>query len=220
MTGSPTSGALRIARCTALVVIAFTLAAVAHTLSGGDLPGVGALAALLVPVACLTFLVTARKVGTALTLTFMGGLQFLLHQAFSLFGGHGQSSTPILLTTGSGHLHTAMVSWGPPPPPATTHVAMAAHAGWDSPGALAMLALHALATALTAAALARSEQALWAMWSWLQPLFAPRSPVGIFAPHRRVSLIDAHDSRPVTEQVQRHRRRRGPPAMGSSLLPH
>jgi hypothetical protein len=211
VSSSPTSGVLRFARSTAVLTSAFTLAALAHTVSGGQLPSPWLSAALAVLVGCLSVLVTARKLGPHVTVVVMGGLQLLLHEAFSLLGGHGGDATPTLITQPGAHLHTAAATWGAPLPLQGEHVAMATHAGLASPGAVAMLALHVIATLLCAAALAGSERALWQVWAWLQPLFTRPNPTCAFPQHRRISLIDARDHRPVPARVEHDQRRRGPP---------
>ncbi|NIZ93174.1 hypothetical protein [Kineococcus rubinsiae] len=218
MSSSPTSGALRLARSGAVVTTTLTLAGLGHTVSGGRLPSLWLSAALAVLVGCLGVLITARKLGPGITLVMMGVLQLLLHEALSLLGGHGGAATSMRITQAGGHLHAGVATWGAPLPPQAEHVAMATHAGLASPAAVTMLALHILATLLSAAALAGSERALWQVWAWLQPLFRHQGLAPVFCVHRQARLIDGGDHRPALTRVEQDRRRRGPPVV-RSLLP-
>lgn len=208
---SPASGVLRLARSTALTVTSLALAALAHMVSGGRLPPLGLTVALAVLVGCLSVLVTARRIGPGSTLGLTGGLQLILHATFTLLGGHGAGATHTLTAQSGGHMHTAVTTWAAPLPPQTGAVAITTHAGLASPGAVAMLALHVIATLLSAAALARSERALWQVWTWLQPLFCRQDPVRVFPLRERVRLIDVCTRRSVRARVEHDRRRRGPP---------
>lgn len=205
------------ARSSALTATALTLAALAHVVSGGRLPPLGVTAALTVLVACLSVVVTARRIGLGFTLAFTGGLQLVLHAAFTLLGGHGAAATPTLVAQSGGHLHTTVTAWAAPLPPPAGDIAMATHAGLASPVAVTMLALHVIATLLSAAALAGCERALWHVRTWLQPLFSPQDAVRVMPLRERIRLIDVCDRRLVPARVEHDRRRRGPPVVGGLL---
>jgi len=217
VSSSPTCGALRFARSGAVVTTTLTLAALGHTVSGGRLPSLWLSAALAVLVGCLGVLITARKVGPGVTLVVMGILQLLLHEALSLLGGHRGDASPTSITQVDGHLHAASLTWGAPLPPQAEHVAMATHAGLASPAAVAMLALHLLATLLSAAALAGSERALWQVWVWLQPLLRRQDQTRVFFVPRQTRLLDVCDHWPVLTRIEHDRHRRGPPLVRGLL---
>lgn len=235
MRTSPATGPLRIARSGLLVVIAFALASLAHTAAGGRLPSLLLLVPLVVPVACIAYLITARLVGFRTTALLMSGLQLVLHELFSVLGGYGQSASTFLpgaasaprasravdiAASASGsphaHLHTTSGGWPNLPLPTLEGDVLAPHPGLGSAAAVAMLVLHLLATILTVLALTATERAVWQVWAWLRPLFVLLAQLVPFPTHRRVSIVEFALSEPVLRRAGRRRRRRGPPSRKSS----
>jgi len=167
----------RFPRAAAVTAAIFGLAAGAHMLSGGSLPGpeisFGLLALVLAPVMILTKI----RITAPVMILLLGSSQLILHEAFNALSVdalsvdalsvHGMPvhalSGPAGLTPSSGHLHgVSLLS----PAPLTAPLEAAQTA---ASGAL-MLILHAAATVITALVLARGEAALWALAAWLRPL--------------------------------------------------
>ncbi|MDQ0632855.1 hypothetical protein QFZ40_000764 [Arthrobacter pascens] len=162
----------RFPRAAAVAAAIFGLAAGAHMLSGGSLPGpeisFGLLALVLAPVMILTKI----RITAPVMILLLGSSQLILHGAFDALSVdalsvHGMPvhalSGPAGLTPSSGHLHgVSLLS----PAPLTAPLEAAQTA---ASGAL-MLILHAAATVITALVLARGEAALWALAAWLRPL--------------------------------------------------
>jgi hypothetical protein len=162
----------RFPRAAAVTAAIFGLAAGAHMLSGGSLPGpeisFGLLALVLAPVMILTKI----RITAPVMILLLGSSHLILHEAFDALSVdalsvHGMPvhalSGPAGLTPSSGHLHgVSLLS----PAPLTAPLEAAQTA---ASGAL-MLILHAAATVITALVLARGEAALWALAAWLRPL--------------------------------------------------
>jgi hypothetical protein len=162
----------RFPRAAAVAAAIFGLAAGAHMLSGGSLPGpeisFGLLALVLAPVMILTKI----RITAPVMILLLGSSQLILHEAFDALSVdalsvHGMPvhalSGPAGLTPSSGHLHGVSFH-SPAPLTAPLEAAQTA-----ASGAL-MLILHAAATVITALVLARGEAALWALAAWLRPL--------------------------------------------------
>lgn len=171
---TPDGGRLRLLRAGTLAVVMLALAALAHLLGAGALPGPGVLAVLLglVLATCLT--ASARRLGAGSIGAILGGGQLALHGAFTVLGTTGADPASLGHVVGSGHhavlvTHAAQVA-------GDTHLtathAWPAHAAAGGHGhlSLTMLLAHVLATVVTAAVLARGERALWLLASWLAPV--------------------------------------------------
>lgn len=212
---SPAVGPLRIVRSGLLVVVAFGLASLAHVAAGGKLPPAVLLLPTLVPVAGAAYLLTGRLVRTRTTALLMVGLQLLLHQFLSTVGGYVRTgSVPEPVSPGlTGGLLTHLSPLSPEPS------ALAPHPGFTSVAALAMLAVHLLATALAVGALAAFERALWRVWLWLRPIVVLLRVLVQFPQHRRVSVLEIAGGGPVLLRVGRRRKRRGPPWSTWTLVP-
>ena len=149
------------------IVVGFS--AGGHLAAGGRLPEPVILAALcavsMIPVAALT---RFRLTFPALT-GLLGAGQLWLHWAFGALQPVSPATAPQPLTTGhaqhSGTVLAAEAFVGATP----------AHAASDS----LMFAAHALATLATALIMARGEQALGILASWLVPLGRRPEPVGM-----------------------------------------
>ena len=157
----------------------FALAAGAHVLAGGSLPGPAIFAGLVALVLAPVMILAKIRITAPVMAGLLGAGELVLHEAFNALSVSA-GFTPVP----GGHLHGT----GPVPPSAGA--LMPEHAA--APGAL-MLILHAAATLATALALARGEAAVWALAAWLKTpgpdpdgrghsgLAAPSSP----APHCR-----------------------------------
>ncbi len=146
----------RFPRAVAVTAAVFALAAGAHVLAGGVLPGPAIALGLLVLVLAPVMVLTRIRITAPVMAVLLGAGQLALHEAFdALSVSSGFTAVP------GGHLHGT----GPALPSAAA--LMPEHAA--APGAL-MLVLHAAATLATALLLARGEAALWALAAWLRPL--------------------------------------------------
>lgn len=136
----PVPAPLRRTRTVVISAIIVALAAAAHILAGGSLPGlallIGLAALVTVPVAALT----SRRLSLAAMTALLGTGQLVLHEVF-------MQMTPVHAGTMEAHSHGM--------------------ASTDSP---VMLGAHLLATVGTAVVLAKNEAALFALIGWLHPL--------------------------------------------------
>lgn len=189
---SPATGSLRIARSVLVVLVAFVLAALAHTATGGRLPSPLVLVPLAVPVAGLAYLVTGRSIGWRVTALLQVGMQLVLHQALSTLGGH--QLPPAGSAAGS------------------DLAALMPHPGLDSMGAVVVLALQVAATVLAVAALAGLERVVWRLWAWLRPLVVALLGAGLFPSPWRRGPVEMTVPMPTLRRLGRRRRRRGPPS--------
>lgn len=207
-----TRASFRLFRTGLIGSIVLGLASGGHLAGGGSLPQPAILAALfavtMIPVAALT----RFRLSLPILVALLGAGQAWLHWAFSAFaagtpgtagapGSQGlQGATPEPLVHGHAG-HTVLF-----PAPETFGAVMPAHAaGADG----LMFAAHALATLGTALLLARGEQALWALASWLRPLVQLPEPRTI-QPVRVPSLAPV--ILPLDRLGRRLPSRRGPPA--------
>jgi len=182
-----TRAPFRFSRALAVTTASFSLAAGAHVLAGGTLPAPEILLGLLVLALAPVMILAKAKITAPVMMVLLGAGQLALHQAFDAF-----TVSAAFVPTASEHLHgheaAGTVVTGP---------LMTGHTA--APGAL-MLALHALATLVTALILARGEAAVWALAAWLRPLVrllaamvlpvlpeVPAPPV-VFVPSRWRSL--------------------------------
>lgn len=203
---TPARGALRWARSASLAVATVGLAATAHVLAGGRVPGAGALAVLAVATSLVCVLVTGRRRGLAAIAATMAGLQAALHHGFMLLAPmHPADGCAVDL----GHAqHVAGALHGLCGPLAGSgHHVLAA-----SP---TMLLAHAGATLLLSAALAGGERALWLLGRLVAPAL-PR-PLLTSAPRCATRLLlTVVVPNPWTSV--RCLTRRGPPVPGSVVL--
>jgi hypothetical protein len=182
------------------IVLGF--AAGGHLAGGGLLPQPAILAALcaltMVPVAALTRFRLSFPVLTGL----LGAGQLWLHWAFTaLSAGTPPAGVPqALLNEHAGHPGTSLVH--------ETWTAMPIHA--SAPDGL-MFAAHAVATLGAALLLARGEQALGILASWLRPLLRQPEPAAI-VPARVPGPCTAPILLPPARLGLRLPTRRGPPA--------
>ena len=187
-------------RSVAMALVIVLLAAGAHVLGGGSLPTAPVLAALITLTGLAATLATRFKLNFAGMAALLGTGQLLLHEAFTAL-----APLDTTVRTGSHHAGTELLT--PALDPAT-HL----HELGATAGAL-MFAAHVVATIVSAAALAKGEDALWQLAAWLRPLvtlpsllFRPdagATPVSVGAP-------DVFLPRPWRNLRQDSRR--GPPA--------
>jgi hypothetical protein len=209
--GSPAGGALRVFRTVAITAVVVGLAATAHVAGGGQVPRPLGVAGLSLGTAYVCAWTARRRLSLAAITGLLAAGQWLLHHAFDLL------EAPVCAPVTAEHAghpagHAPATCLGDV---ATSGALAASHAApsW------AMLAAHAVATAVTALLLASGERALWALCALLSALLpvvprpfvadvpaAPRLPVPVLRPRpRRVVLLRAS-------------RRRGPPAVAPRPL--
>lgn len=155
----------RFPRAVAFTAAMFALAAGAHVLAGGSLPGPAIFAALVALVLAPMMILAKIRITAPAMAGLLGAGELVLHEAFNALSVSA-GFTPVP----GGHLHGT----GP-----ASHLAgalMPEHAA--APGAL-MLILHAAATLATGLVLARGEAAVWALAAWLRPLVRILTAVAI-----------------------------------------
>ena len=197
-----TRASFRVFRSGLIGSIILGLAAGGHLAGGGRLPHPAILAALcavaVVPVAALTRFRLSFPVLAGL----IGAGQAWLHWSFSVLSA-GTPMVPAPVLRGhAGHAAAAL------PPDVFPSAMPAAVTGTDG----LMLAAHAAATLGTALLLARGEQALSALASWLRPLVRLPEPVTI-VPARAPGPPPAPLILPLGRLGRRLPTRRGPPAL-------
>jgi hypothetical protein len=178
---------VRLLRAAVVSTVILALSAGAHAVAGGSLPH----PALMLGLAAVTMMgVTAgmrQSLKAAPLVAVLAGGQFALHHGFILLGTEG-SCTPVSehLHHASGHAVTSCVGGSP-----TGHEPASVGIG------AAMLLAHLAATLVTAALIARGEEALTATAAWLRPLLALPEPAvfpartGVVVPERSYRLTVA-----------------------------
>ena len=146
-------------RAAAVSAAILTLAAGAHLLGGGDLPGPGILLAVLALTGLAATTATRFRLNAAAMTAVLGAGQLALHEIFTAFSAPG-------LAMGAEAADGHHASGGAAPA-----LGAAAHLhGTDSAEGTLMLVAHIVATAACALLLAKGEDALWALAAWLRPL--------------------------------------------------
>lgn len=203
----PDRGAWRLVRAAAVASTVVGLAAAAHVVAGGVLPGPWLLLGLSALVLCGALLLAGRRMSAPVLLAVLGAGQVGLHQVFCWLG---VETVPVHAPSGADHLlagHDPGLSAGW----STGVVPDVAHAGAATSADASMTVAHVLATVACALVLARGESLLWRLWTWWQPVRAvvvavlrlpvpPRVPPVPAAPAPRPSFV-----------VARRVPRRGPP---------
>lgn len=149
-----------------------TLAAIAHILGGGPLPGAGIMAATMALAGLASTLATRRKLSFPAMTAVLGAGQLALHEAFAALSAR----SPAASGSSMPHHHTAPAALPVASPGVASPGAEHLHQ-LDSAPAFLMLGLHAAATLACALLLAKGETALWGLASWLRPLVRLPSPV-------------------------------------------
>ena len=146
-------------RAAAVSATILALAAGAHLLGGGDLPGPGILLAVLALTGLAATTATRFRLNAAAMTAVLGAGQLALHEIFTAFSAPGLAVGAV---AADGH----HASGGAAPA-----LGAAAHFhGTDSAEGTLMLVAHIVATAACALLLAKGEDALWALAAWLRPL--------------------------------------------------
>lgn len=181
----------RALRGAAAAAVATTLAATAHTLSGGAAPPAWLLVAVTLLATPIAVALTGRRPSLWRTGAVVAASQFLLHLAFATAGAADPRAV--------GHVHGAA--------PLLTAVDAGAVA-IDVP----MVAGHVLAAAITIALISRGERALRAIAAGLRH-FARR--IAVAAPRRapRVPVLAVGRRITATAIALTSLSRRGPPAL-------
>lgn len=200
-------------RSTAVAATVVLLAALAHILGGGSLPGAGIMAAILALTSLFSTLATRRQLRLPAMTAVLGAGQLALHEVFTAL------SIPVPETAavaGAGHhlAGQADVVADRGLPFAQVAEAAAGHAHQvDSPLAALMLTGHVVATLLCAGLLARGEAALWFLAAWLRPLIQLPSPVRLDGGTVPAAVRPRKDFTPLPWRNLRQDCRRGPPAV-------
>jgi hypothetical protein len=205
---------LRVSRGAAFAAAALGLGLGAHLAGGGNLPGLGALVLLAVPVAWISFFLTRARRGWPVIVTALIAVETGLHAGLSLLSGSGE--------------YAASIQVAPQGPMMGAHAAAMSHSATGMPSAggmsgmslvpsLAMIAAHLVATALTGAALAHGERLLWNLWSWVHHAVTVLLVLVQFPTPRTTApqWLLTVSVRPIL--VGRHVRRRGPPRLEAGL---
>lgn len=167
----------RFPRAVALTGAIFILAAAAHVFAGGSLPEPTIASGLLVLTLAPVMVLTRVKISAPAMTAALGAAQIVLHGAFNTL------SVSVGFSPVAGeHLHGAGSSSLP---------AASLMAGHTAEPAFPMLALHALATLLTALVLARGESTVWALAAWLRPLIRLLTAIVIHPQSPLPALPDA-----------------------------
>lgn len=163
-------------RAAVLSVIAVALAAGAHATAGGATPGVPVLVLLALVLTVPVLVLAGRRRGVLLTAALLGAGQWVMHQAFVLLTAPA-CTTAAAGTAGpgglaAGHLghagHAGHLAGGGSGALAAVCAGGAhAHDHVGHPDSLTMVALHVVATVLTASVLASGERALAWLGAWL-----------------------------------------------------
>ena len=193
--------------------VAVALGTGAHLAGGGELPGLGALGLLTVPVAWVSFFLVRAWRGWPAVLASLVLVEAGLHEGLMVLSGPVGHASPAG-AMGQG----AMMMGDHAPAVAGTASAMpsAGAAVMPVPGA-AMIVAHLVATVLTGAALAYGEELLRRLWTWLHHAFTlvvgrVRLPAA-----RAVTPGWLLTVNPVPVLVGRRIRRRGPPVPPTAL---
>ncbi|MBO1269693.1 hypothetical protein [Arthrobacter cavernae] len=190
-------------RSAALSTTIVALAAGAHVLAGGQLPAAPVLLALLALIGLVTTSATRFKLGFPALAALLGAGQLVLHEAFTAF-----SPLSVAAPGQSGH-HLGGGSAVPGVEAGAAHLPEL-----DAPLGWLMLAGHILASAASALALAKGEQALWQLAAWLRPLLRVLRPV--FRPDAGSPPVASSAPSLFVPRPWRNLRqdsRRGPPAV-------
>jgi hypothetical protein len=158
---TPAHGLLRWVRSAAVAVATIGLAATAHGVGGGAVPGWAPLTVLTLVTVLACVVLTGRRRGTAFLAAAMTVLQVALHEGFLVLAPMG-CGAPADMPIGHAAMHEAV-------PGALMSCVATGSAVSTSHLTAQMFAAHTLATVLLAAALARGERALWHLRRLVSP---------------------------------------------------
>lgn len=201
---------LRSATVAATMVL---LAALAHILGGGSLPGAGIMAAILAITGLASTLATRRQLRLPAMTAVLGAGQLALHEVFTALSVPPSGAASLV---GESHHAAGQAGFANEAGVSFTEAAAqsAGHAHQvDSPLAALMLTGHVVATLVCAAILARGEAALWVLATWLRPLVQLPSPVRLDGGTVPAAVEADRDFTPLPWRNLRQDCRRGPPAV-------
>ena len=218
----PSRGGCRAARAAVLALVALALGSAAHVVGGGVLPGPVGLVGLFLGLGGGAAMVTSRRLRPALLVAWLGAAQVGIHLTLSTLATPSLPALPIgptglamTMPAGAGGLAAQQVG------AAAGHRHGLSLAALDHAGAVAgpsglfghagavMLAAHAVATVLTALALARGD-ALW----WLLRSLGPALPrPSLRLPRPVPALTIGAPTRRPTRRWPAQPHPRGPPAL-------
>ncbi|MDQ0924952.1 hypothetical protein QF038_003460 [Pseudarthrobacter sp. W1I19] len=189
-------------RASTVATVILALASGAHLAGGGELPAPVILLAVLALTTLASTTATRLQLGFPAMAALLGSGQLALHEVFTAFGAPGPAG-------GAPTLHAGHLAGADVLPAALGH----AHAAEPASGPL-MLAAHAVATLVCALLLAKGEEALWALATWLRPLAAlPHAVAPDAVPTAFASFPTAAAPRPPWRNLRQDSRRGPPPAV-------
>ncbi|MGG5172669.1 hypothetical protein ACQR35_10890 [Pseudarthrobacter sp. J1738] len=197
-------------RTATLAVASVSLSAGAHVYSGGALPPIVIVIALIALTGLASTLLTRIKLNIVTTTAALSAGQLALHEAFTAFQGTGSA---IASTVQTGHHSVPALA------AVSDHTAhsLVEHAQElsSAPGAT-MLMAHAIATICTGLLLAKGESALWALAAWLRPLVTLPLTVGPDVVRAPLPRTEPRVPAQLPWRNLRRDRHRGPP-LGAPL---
>lgn len=174
---TPQAGRLRLARAVVVAGTTLGLAVGAHLVAGGSTPATPILLLAAAFLLLASVALAGRRFTPVRLLAVLGLGQLALHGVFSWIGTTTCAVLPAALASGAGqpaaHAHhlpdaaqdlSGCLAPGVGSASASASVdvlAHGAHLGSGGPGAVTMVAAHAVATLLVAALVARGERVLW-----------------------------------------------------------
>ena len=162
MTADPAGGGVRALRAGVLAAVTLGLAAAAHVVGGGQVPGLPVLAVALGPLALGSALLTRRRLGPIALLAWLAPVEAILHGLFA-----ATATGALTMGVTGGHAHAAAAA-GMPLTESTGSATLVAASGAGQAGT-GILVAHAVATVLTGLALSHGERVLWLLWESLRP---------------------------------------------------
>ncbi len=199
-------------RSTTVAATMVLLAALAHILGGGSLPGAGIMAAILAMTGLASTLATRRQLRLPAMTAVLGAGQLALHEVFTALSVPPSGAASVVRESHhaagqAGFAHEAGLSLTEAAAQGAGHAHQV-----DSPLTALMLTGHVVATLVCAALLARGEGALWFLATWLRPLVQLPSPVTLDAGTVPAANSAGRDFTPLPWRNLRQDCRRGPPA--------
>ena len=107
MTADPAGGGVRALRAGVLAAVTLGLAAAAHVVGGGQVPGLPVLAVALGPLALGSALLTRRRLGPIALLAWLAPVEAILHGLFAATAT-GALTMPVIMMSGHATIDTAV----------------------------------------------------------------------------------------------------------------
>lgn len=203
---------MRVVRTLLLASTSLGLAAIAHSMGGGPLPGPGTTAVLGVLAIFASCLVAGTRPRLWVLIPFLTALQFLLHQALTWSGAATVGAGGVVPAPHAGHAGHGggHVVGGTGEPIAVVASGAAAHHATD-PG---MLSLHGVAILVTALLMVIGERTARAALHVLGHVVPSLTvPITLAVVRPRIHPATATPATPHSVRVARATPRRGPPAL-------